>query len=670
MKAIEIARKLASLGQKVDACQAYALVIQTEEDPTMRMEAAVYILQAGGDYKISYTTFIGLYNEGHFQGDILPLMTSAFYEPNVKLLKSRYERNCKLLEKYPYIFRKDFLKFEDLPICFFPYDDEGGYVPFYAKRNCFGDFVNFKNPVVSRNYFKNLENPVLADDVYSQYELEYLTDNVRRSEDVARENHVYLHYTDWSVFCSYLQCLTLRTVLESKKLVFLIEGEIAQYPIDFKERFGIDYSRLTVQPVRIQEVQKLIWHTQLSTHNGGDFFNEIFDSHPNLLCMPSIMFDDVLDGIQKIRSGLNQAGNLDELLQINNGTWSPRLLEELHRMKNRTDKDLLVAIYLQEDRVTVSLDAGSRIVPALFFQPHFAHITYRLEVDEYDQAVLVGDHYEKIRKSPLFRNFKYIKTFTPMRRPTTSHGATVKFMYQTVLDEDNGEEKKKNVVSDAISERILNRSFMIDWQDRLYKDSVLVRFEDGKLNPKATFIALAAFLDLPYTESMTYCSFFGERDAESYEGNVRGFDPAAIYRTYDEYVNDDERYFIEFFLRDVYACYGYALHYYDEAPVDKKVAEKIIDGFTTVDYYIRESWRKVYESVEVSRDGERLSENEERTVQEQLLENLLQGFHDNRIRNADVLLKGLHFINRRGQPLHMMPRLELDPALLEQPLYH
>ena len=47
------------------------------------------------------------------------------------------------------------------------------------------------------------------------------------------------------------------------------------------------------------------------------------------------------------------------------------------------------------------------------------------------------------------------------------------------------------------SQRILNRSFMVDWQDRLYTDSVLVRFEDAKLNPKATFTALAAFLDIP-----------------------------------------------------------------------------------------------------------------------------------------------------------------------------
>ena len=79
--------------------------------------------------------------------------------------------------------------------------------------------------------------------------------------------------------------------------------------------------------------------------------------------------------------------------------------------------------------------------------------------------------------------------------------------------------KEPVTMTDELSERLLNRNYMVDWQDRLFQDSVLVRFEDGKLNPKATFTALAAFLDLPYTESMTYCSRNGERDPESLKGN-------------------------------------------------------------------------------------------------------------------------------------------------------
>ena len=596
-------------------------------------------------------------------------MIKVFYEPNLKMLQGRYERNCKLLKKYPYFFRKDFLPFEELPFCFFPYDDHNGYVPFYPEGERFGDFINFKNPVVSQNFFKDLKNPVLAHDVYSQYELEYLHDNVRKSEDVGRENHVYLHYSDWKTFCTHLQCLNLRALLEDEKLVFLIEDEESQYPIDFKARFGLDYSQYKVQPVRIREVSRMIWHTQLSTHNGGDFFNEIFDMHPNLLSFPSIMMSNANEIVENMRKGMETARSLKEAMENYEAWNNPRLVEELYRMKGRTDKDYLVAFFLQNEMSTAGLDPESRIVPAVFFQPHFSNIVYSLSVEEQTgKTILHAANYEEIRKSAIFRNFKYIKTFTPMRRFTTSHGATVKFMYYSALNATEEEEKESTtVVSDAVSERVFNRSFMIDPDDRLYKDSVLVRFEDGKLNGKATFTALAAFLDLPYTESMTYCSENGRRDPHP---ETKGFDPAPIYKTYDEFVNDNERYFIEYFLRDAYAYYGYDFQYYDGAPVDEEKLKELIAGFTTVNHYIRETWMKVFKKAEVSLNGERIDAEMEKDVQLKLLDKQMLEFDETRFANAKILMRSLRFINKRRQPLHFMRKLELDPALLEQPLYH
>ena len=307
----------------------------------------------------------------------------------------------------------------------------------------------------------------------------------------------------------------------------------------------------------------------------------------------------------------------------------------------------------------------------MFFQPHFSNILYTMTAaSETDRRVtLYSEQYEQIRNSPLFRNFKYIKTFTPMRRPTTSHGATVKFMYANTMEPR--EDGKKGVVSDALSQRILNRSFMIDWQDRLYMDSVLVRFEDGKLNPKATFIALAAFLDLPYTQSMTYCSLKGEIDPESLEGNDLGFSTAAIYRTYDDYANDAERYFLEYFLRDAYEYYGYDFQYYDQAPVDEERLRDLAGRFTAIDHYIGESWRRnVFSTVEIRRDGQGISAGQRELTIEEMVKNQLREIRENRLRTAMFLLNNRYFINKDGQPLHMMPKLELDPELLEQPLYH
>lgn len=674
MEAIEIARKLAALGQAKDACTAYGLAVQQGADSVGQMEAAAYILQNGGDYRISYGCFVGLYNQGLYRADILPLMEAVFYEPNVKMLKSRYERNCKLLSKYPYLFRKDFVPFEKLPVQFFPYDDHNGYVPFYRAEERFGEFINFGNQVVSRNFFKDLDKPILAAGVFSQYELEYLVDNVRPSEYIGRENHIYLHYPDWGVFCSYLQCLNLRKLLESKKLVFLIGDEIGQYPIDFKERFGIDYSQYPVKPIGIREVNRMIWHTQLSTHNGGDFFNEVFDGHPNLIVFDSVMFTSAEKTLDDFLKMLADATNVQQAVDSAN-FLDDRRVRELYYLRDRTEKDALVALFLASEGVEDTVSSESRIAPALFFQPHFANIVYQLRAGSGNRTVLESENADVIHQSRLFRQFKYIKTFTPMRRFTTSHGATVKYMYQEAL-KDDGPDKDGDaaVVSDAIMERVLNRSFMIDPEDRLYKDSVLVRFEDGKLNGRATFMALAAFLDLPYTESMTYGSKGGkpvERRLYMWEENCApGFGAEPVYRTYDEYVNDDERYFIEYFLQDAYEYYGYDFQYYDGASVDEAKVEELISGFTTIDHYIRETQYKLFKDAEVSQDGVRVDAELEERVRKQLLEDRIKGYGENRLNSAKILLEGLRFVNKNGQPLRMMPKLELDPALLEQPLYH
>lgn len=676
MKPIELARKLAAVGSVEEAQDACALVIHQGGDPAERLEAAVYILQSGGDYRVSYTCFRELYNQGHFQEEVLSLMTGAFYEPNVKELRNRYERNCRLLRKYPYLFRKDFLPFEELPIHFFPYDDNG-YVPFYPDQQLFGDYINFKNPVVTRNFFKDLEKPILADGVTSQYELEYLMDTVRRSEDVGRENHVYLHYAGWEDFCAYLPCLNMKPLLAEEKPVFLFGDEIELYPIDFKERFGIDYSQYPLKPVGVREVNRLIWHTQLSSHNGGDFFNEVFDDHPNLLVLPSIMMNDMEQQMKDLEGAFNRAKSLSDARDIFYG-WRPETVEELYRMKGRTPKDIMVGAYLNTEQAVFGLDRASRIAPAVFFQPHFDNIIYRLMTDAKGNTVLDADPLEILRQSPFMYGFKYIKTFTPMRRFTTSHGASVRFMYYFSLQRQRelaeGKDVPTNVVSDVISERVFNRSFMADPEDRLYQDSVVVRFEDGKLNPKATFTALAAFLDLPYTESMTYCSEGGKKEDGTpfIEGNDVGFDTGAVYRTYDEFTNDAERYFIEYFLRDAYEYYGYDFHYYDGAPVDEAKVKELLSGFTTLDHYMRLTWWYVFQKLEVTSldDGTPLSLEEQEEAKKEVLEEYIKTFEEKRLQHARTLMSGLRFVNKNGQPLRFMPKLEPDPALLEQPLYH
>lgn len=676
MRNIEIARRFSELRQVEDACKAYTLALQLDDlTPEERMEAAVFLFQLGKDYRVPYTCFIELYHQGCFQTDILSILTDAFYKPNEKLLQNRYKRNVNLLRKYPYCFQKDFPAYHNLPIRFYPYEDGGKYIPFYVPENRFGEYVNIQNPVVTRNFFRDLEKPVLASDVFSQYELEYLTDNVRPSEYVARENHLYLHYSDWETFCSWLSVLNLRPILERKNAVFLIGDEISQYPIDFKERFGIDYSKYPVKPIGIREVTRLIWHTQLSSSNGGDFFNEVFDSHPNLLSSMSILFDSTIEAINCYEEAFKKASNIPEAQFVLQNWESPHLAEELYRMKRRTKKDWLVAVFLKSKDWNSNLCADARIVPALFFQPHFKNMDVKLFASNNGHTVMDSDIFDKIKESAIFTNFKYVKSFTPLRRFTTSFGSTVRFIEDQLhaiqsfhgVDPD-GHSVKGAAVEDEFLGRILNRTYLRDPDEKLYCDSVIVRFEDGKLNPKATFTALAEFLDLPYTESMTYCSEKGIRDVETAPGNAVGFDTATVYKTYDEYCNDSEGILIEYFLRDAYEYYHYDFHYYDGSPMDEHRVEELIDQCNFLNAFKRKIWKDfLSNSFEKSEDSQ--SEEDVKAAHQRMLA-FMESIRGSRLKNARILLRNLHFFNKRGQPLEMTPMLQPDPALLVQPLYH
>lgn len=667
MTAVEIARRLAELGETEKALEAYAAALKQEKIvPEERMEAACAVLQYGSDYKAAYDAFLSLYEEGAFREDVLDILTEAFYRPNEETMREQYEKNCRLLKKYPYLFRKDFLPFEALPVKFYPYDDKG-VLPYDTAEERFDRYTDLNEPEIRHYFFRDLEKPVLATDIFSQYELEYLRDNVRRSEWVGRENHIYLHYRDWGVFCSYLQCWDMKTLLKENKFVFLIGEELARYPIDFKEAFGVDYSEYPVKPLGIREIKKIVWHTQLLYHNGGDFFNEILHGHPYMLADDSAMFDDTLEVFERL---LNCAGKIarskgdqiwkEDAFEI----LDPAILKELVELKDRTLKDAMVAYYLGQKKYTRHLDPAARVAPPIVYQPHFGNMYFKWDLHESGGIIPRCSAYEDIKKSGLLQGFRYIKSFTPMRRPTNSHAAAVSFAQKQIEQghkfSENPNKENLIVIVDTYFDRIMNRSFMVDDEDRLLRDSRLVRFEDAKLDPTAVFTALAEFLDVPYTESMTYCS---------YEWGVveNGFDTAALYRTREEFADEYERRLMEYLLRDLYEFYGYGFHYYDGKPMTQEEIEELLGMCHTNEDFVRASWRanraRAEERFHVS--GEELDK-----LMEELEENNVSAHKATRLLAIRILRHGLGFCSERGVPLRLMTPLALDESKLEQPRYH
>ena len=90
-RSLEIARKLVGLGKDKEAAKAYKTALNEgiEDNPGAELEAALWNLQFGDDYQVSYTVLHRLHCEGLFREEAFSIMTEAFYTPNVKDLKDR-----------------------------------------------------------------------------------------------------------------------------------------------------------------------------------------------------------------------------------------------------------------------------------------------------------------------------------------------------------------------------------------------------------------------------------------------------------------------------------------------------------------------------------------------------------------------------------------------------
>lgn len=677
MKSLEIARRLSDLGELPEAAKAYTMVlseISSFEDgninPEIRFEAALFLAITKIDIKTACSELITLHKNGHFKNEVMQALIENCYADALEDIAKQYQKNQHAIAGYKYTFssENEFVPLDDLKLLFFPINENGGYIPFDTQTGEFLEYVDINNPIITRNFFKNLDNPIFAENVYSQYELEYLNDNVRKSEWCAKENHIYLYYSDFYEFCAWAQVLDFASLLNSKKIVLLLgKGQDSLYPINFKEEFGIDYSTYTVKPFTVDEITRLIFHTQLSSHNGGDFFNEIFDSHPNLILEHSVFFSTIEDivakGMEFQKKGINKI-NIEKTRTGGDFTEHERSEFFLSQLKGKgTEKDVLSAFLLNNGDRFEALDKNSRITPVVFFQPHFANLMYDMEYDaKTGNMIMSCEAYENMRKHPIFAGFKYIKTFTPIRRITTSYAATIKFMLK-----ENNDYSSLFIADTPLAARIKNQSFFVDPHDRLFKDSRIVRFEDGKLNPKATFTKLAEFLDLPYTETMTYCSYGKMINPEMMDGNARGFDPVTVYRKYEEFATDEERYLIEYFMQSAMKAYGYENNYYD---MSQQSYEALCNKLESIDTRSRIPEKQTIEFIK-KKDIYQFNgtDGENQTFIDKFCYAAKTRSDSVTCEFFKTLYTAKKLVSPSGRPLELMKLLEPDPELLETELY-
>jgi glycosyltransferase involved in cell wall biosynthesis len=171
---------------------------------------------------------------------------------------ANYVKNKKLLSDYPYLFGK-IPEFKALEKQILNLDEETPY------------------------FFKDLSKPLFISNLSHIVHIKFLFDNVRASEDVTMDNHIYLYYANEQKFLEMLCKCDMKPLLKQQKFVFLLGKQNKNiYPIDFKKRYGIDYESMPFKPLRANELKRIVIYNGL-TVSGQDFLFQICAANKSIL---------------------------------------------------------------------------------------------------------------------------------------------------------------------------------------------------------------------------------------------------------------------------------------------------------------------------------------------------------------------------------------------------
>ena len=538
---------------------------------------------ASGEFEQGFAELANSYAEGQADPAVLHDLKEGFWKPNLGEMERTFQKNTAVLENYPFLLTKKFTAPTENDCLLFPLTDDLFYC--YDQQRQVLTPLTVESERETQYFFKDLIHPLFVESEYNLYNLRFLRDNVRQSEDFGGDNHVYLHYENVDAFSILLYYGDLEELCIDEKFVFLIGDEKDLYPLDFKKRFGIAYDTCQPRELSVNEIKRMIFGWKIANASGTSFLADIMDFHPELLTIPDCVmysFADLYTGqlkgkirseaisfLKRLPDGDPRKSGIMNLVRNHSGAMSESLRKEFNRVSAKefltvlesvlaefpcpSAREWLIGIFLTYSRCHGR--SFGRIIPALFLYPHD------------DMFYLAGIEREKVNfYFDLVESFPYHKVVAVIRNPVTQAGSVANFI-------THGHPQARNAQGEIQFDpfycvtfgSILPKDYYFPLSHPLRESIRVVRFEDLKLNPKATFARMAEFLNISVAQSMfrtTWCGL--AKDGVSTENTVfEGFDPAPAYKAYDQYLSVFDKYRIELLLRNRIEIYGYRAKYYD-----------------------------------------------------------------------------------------------------------
>jgi len=566
--------------KKIDAKYVNKLI---EKRYPQDVERAISLIEQGRRYE-GFSYFAKIYQIADLEAkeDIIVMLNNIFREKKVENLVDNYEKNSELLESYPYYFGKKAPDIDGLTMWIFPVS-ENVYFIYDENTDEFMEIeVNSENE--TEHFFKDLSKPLLIRNETNLSNLEFLMDNVRASEDVAMDNHIYLHYENPDMLFCLMQITNLFTKDTCKKFVYLV-GDDSQYQIDFKKDFDIDYSARVKKDIGVNDIKRLFLGYPIIGFSGVTYQTQILDDHPDIISTPYTILEHFVFFYRDIKGVTKK--DLDELFKkfdqipnenffkkeiirilTHNRSLSPKELdaqvkryfkivaEVMKEADELTPANWLKAILLAFSMYRGQKFGKNRIAPAVYYTPHF-----HIETDENQK-----NFYNELGAS-----FKYCKVLVNVRDPIAVTASLVGWAIKGHMWPPTAK---------CIDYYIINcNGHFRKKDDFVYRKGMLVRFEDLKLNPRATLESLIEFLNIPYSDRLEVTTENGEPCGVKWSANGDKEDGQTITTVYnaiekEEFLSEYDKYRIEMLLGKYYSHFGYKPKFYDSKVY---TTEEIVD---------------------------------------------------------------------------------------------
>lgn len=334
----------------------------------------------------------------------------------------------------------------------------------------------------------------------------------------------------------------LAELCEDKKFVFLTEENRDLYPLDFKDKFGIDYSGMEPQKLRVEEMQRIcFWYKR--GYSGTLFGLNLLDHNSHIVMRygADLFYESYIKGyplfqtslpeqVMKDTSKVYTIQELKALLHHPEIQWGVSDLEDFVRwlivseINHFTLPELFRAYFIYKfhrDKPYMN----PRIVPVILWEPHIN------EVDIHN---------------PLILDFPYITVLNSIRDPIRTVGRIYQregtiFIPQTL---------------------IIGYSMHTELRKHYYG----YRLEDAKLHPVDTCRAICEVLNVPYDPNMLNDDEV--REGINGEPDVRGFDTAPLHRNVDAVLSAFDQCRLQIFFDPLLRHFGYPAFDFDECPMD------------------------------------------------------------------------------------------------------